>query len=96
MDFPKPAYPALCVPKLDEEIKDQIKKAEKNPHFGAEKSLFKLQEQILEMAGPLTCLWADIRNWKATVKQEDVLLLLQRVLVLLGVSHTPSLRSSRE
>jgi len=41
------------------------------------------------MAGPLTCLWANILNRKATVNQEDVLLLLQRVLVQLGgVSHT--------
>ena len=66
-----------------EKIKDQIKKAGKNPHFGAEKSLFKIQERILEMTGPLTCLWSDTLNQKATVKQEDILLLLQRVLVLL-------------
>ena len=61
-------------------------KAGKNPHFGAERSLFKLQEQILEMAGSLMCLWADILSQKATVKQEDVLLLLQEQLG--GVSHT--------
>ena len=73
---------------LDDEIKEQIKKAGKNPHFGVEQSLFKLPEQILEMAGPLTCLWADILSRRAMVKQ-DVLLLLQRVLVQLGgVSHT--------
>ena len=54
-DFPNPASSALAVPKLDDEIKEQIKKAGKNAHFGAERSLFKLQEQILEMAGPLTC-----------------------------------------
>ena len=34
-DFPKPASSALTVPKLDDEIKEQIKKAGKNPHFGA-------------------------------------------------------------
>ena len=89
MDFPRPACTALSVPKLDEEIKDQIMKAGKNPHFGAEKSLFKIQERILEMAGPLTCLWSDMLNQTATVKQEDVLLLIQRVLVLLGgASHS--------
>ena len=88
-DFPRPACQALRVPKLDEEIKDQIKKAGKNPHFGAEKFLFKFQEQILEIAGPLTCLWADMLNRDATVKPEDILLLLQRVLVLLGgASHS--------
>ena len=84
--FPKPASSALAVPKLDDDIKEQIKKAGENPHFGAERSLFKLQEQILEMAGSLMCLWADILSQKATVKQEDVLLLLQEQLG--GVSHT--------
>jgi len=88
-DFPKPACPALGVPKLDEEIKEQIKKAGKDPHFGPVKFLFKFQEQLLEIAGPLTCLWADMLNHNATVKQEDVLLLLQKVLVLLGgASHS--------
>lgn len=88
-DFPKPASPALLVPKLDEEIKEQIKKTGKNPHFGSEKFLFKFQEQLLEIAGPLTCLWTDMLDQKATVKQEDILLLLQRVLILLGgASHT--------
>ena len=77
------------MPKLDEEIKEQIKKAGKNPHFGSEKFLFKFQEQMLEIAGPLTCLWADMLNRNATIRQEDLLLLLQRVLVLLGgASHS--------
>lgn len=36
------------------------------------------------MAGPLTCLWADLLNQDATVTPENIILLLQRVLVLLG------------
>ena len=88
-DFPRPACPALAVPKLDEEIKEQIKKAGKNPHFGSEKFLFKFQEQLLEIAGPLTCLWMDMLDHNVTLKQEDILLLLQRVLILLGgASHS--------
>ena len=83
-DFPKPACPALSVPKLDEEIKEQIKKNGKNPHFGSEKFLFKFQEQLLEIAGLLTCLWTDMLDQNATLKQEDILLLIQRVLILLG------------
>ena len=83
-DFPKPSCTALCAPKLDEDIKKQIRMAGKDPHFGVEKHLFKLQEQILDMAGPLTCLWADLLNPEATVMPEDIILLLQRVLVLLG------------
>ena len=59
-DFPKPSCQALVAPKLDEDMKKQIKKAGKDPHFGAERSLFKLQLQLLDMAGgPLTCLWAE-------------------------------------
>ena len=87
-DFPKPVCKVLSAPKLDEQVKDQLKKKGKDPHFGSEKSLFKLQEQLLDVAGPLTCLWADLLNKEATVTAEDTLLLVQRALVLLGsASH---------
>ena len=88
-DFPKPTCPAIHTP-IDKDIKRQIKRAGKEPHFGIEKSLYKIQEQILDMTGPLTCLWTDLLNQNATVKLEDVIL-LQRVLVLLGsTSHSIS------
>jgi len=88
-NFPRPTCSALSVPKLDEEIKEQIKKTGKNPHFGSEKFLFKFHEQLLEIAGPLTCLWTDMLDHNATLKQEDILLLFQRVLILLGgASHS--------
>lgn len=55
-------------------MKDQLKSKGKDPHQGAEKSLYKIQDQLLDVTGPLTCLWAD---------------LLQRALVLLGsTSHS--------
>ena len=83
--------PALRAPKIDDNIKKQIKRAGKDPHFRVEKLLYKLQEQILDMAGPLTCLWADLLNKYATVKPEKVIFLLQRILVLLGsASHNVS------
>ena len=85
-DFPKPSCTAFCMPKLDEDIKKQIRMTGKDPHFRVKKHLFKLQEQILGMAGPLTCLWADL-NQDATVNPEDIILLLQRVLVLLGSAY---------
>ena len=44
----------------------------------------KLQGQVLDLAGPLTCLWADLLKADAKVKREDVLLLVQWILVLLG------------
>lgn len=88
-DFPRPSCAVLRTPKLDEEVKKLIKQAGKDPHFGTEKALYKLQDQILDLAGPLTCLWADLLSKDAKVKTEDVILLLQRVLVLLGsASHT--------
>lgn len=59
-DFPKPLCKALQVPKLDTEVKEHLKTKGKDPHFGAEKSLYKIQENLLDIAGPLTCLWADL------------------------------------
>ena len=77
-DFPKPKSSALTTPKLDERVKDHLKKKGKSPLFGAEKSLYKLQDQLLGVAGPLTCLWADLLNKKAKVSTQDTLLLVQR------------------
>lgn len=91
-DFPKPNCIALSTPKLDDQVRDQLKRKGKSPHFGAEKSLYKIQEQLLEVAGPLTCLWADLLNKNAKASPEDILLLTQRALVLLGsTSHAITL-----
>ena len=87
-DFPKPSCQVLNTPKLDEEIKKQIRKTGKDPHYGAERTLYDLQGQLLDMAGPLTCLWADLTSSNAEVNPQEVILLIQRVLVLLGsASH---------
>ena len=91
-DFPKPTCKAVAVPKLDEQVKEQLKRKGKDPHFGSEKTLFKIQEQVLDVTGPLTCLWADLLNKQARVTPEDTLLLIQRALVLLGsTSHSITL-----
>ena len=91
-DFPKPSCKALSTPKLDEQVKEQLKCKGKDPHFGAEKTLFKVQEQVLDVTGPLTCLWVDLPNRNARVSPEDILLLIQRALVLLGsAAHTITL-----
>ena len=51
--------------------------------------LYKIQEQLLDATGPLTCLWLDLLNKETKVSSEDTL--IQRTLVLLGsVSHTVS------
>ena len=92
-DFPKPQCGIMSAPKLDEEVEEQLKMRGKDPHYGSEKSLYKLQEQVLYVAGPLTCLWSDLLNKEAKVSNEDV---LQRALVLLGsVSHTISLEKRK-
>ena len=54
-DFPKPPHQFLTAPKLDEEMKKQIKKARKDPHYGSERYLYKLQEQLLDMSRSLNC-----------------------------------------
>ena len=59
-DCPKPNCPALEVPRLDEEVKKQMKSKGKNPDFGQEKTLFDIQDELLDVSGPLTCLWADM------------------------------------
>ena len=88
-DFPKPNCQSLQVPRLNEEMKAQIRKAGKDPHFGVKRSLFKLQDQLVDAVGPLTCLWADLMNKDAKVDPQDTILLIQRVLVLLSsASHS--------
>jgi len=61
-------------------MKKQIKKAGKDPHYGAERSLFNLQKQLLDLSGA-----------PYLPKPQEVVLLIQRVLVLLGsTSHSIS------
>ena len=95
-DFPKPDCPVLEVPTLDEPVRDHLKRKGKDPHFGSEKTLYKLQGQVLDLAGPLTCLWADLLNADAKVKREDVLLLVQRILVLLGSVSNSIMQERRQ
>ena len=88
-DYPKPKIEALFAPKLDEDVKKQIERTGKDPHYGVEKHLYNLQKQILDISGPLACLWADLLNRDATVNPKDMILLLQSTLTLLGsASHT--------
>ena len=89
--FPKPSSKALAVPRLDEQVKDHLKGKGKDPHYGSEKSLYRIQEAVLEVAGPLTCLWRDLMDKDTPLTMEDTLLSIQRALVLLGTaSHSIS------
>ena len=61
-------------------------KAGKDPHFGA---LYKVQGQILYLAGSLTCLWSDLLNQQSEITSEQEILLIQRVLILVrSASHS--------
>ena len=55
-DFPRPNCEAVTTPKLGGEVKVQLKSKGKEPHHGAEKSLYKIQDQLLDVAGSLACL----------------------------------------
>lgn len=53
--------------------------------------MFKIQEE-LEVGGPLTCLWADMVSPEVEANKEQIALLVQRTLALLGsASHSISL-----
>ena len=91
-DFPKPNVDAVVTPRLAGDAVEQLKSKGKNPHIGTEKALYNTQKQLLDVTGPLTCLWADLLNKEAKVSPEDILLLIQRALVLLGsASHSISI-----
>lgn len=95
-DFPKPLCDALALPEMDEEITEQLKSRRKDPHFNSERCPYQLQDQVLDVADQLICLWADMLNKEAKVNQEDTLLLIQRALVLLGsILHQISLERRR-
>ena len=69
---------------MDDEVKEQLRQKGKDAFFGSEKTLYRVQEQLLDTAGPLSCLWADLLNKDATVSKEDIVMLVQRALLLLG------------
>jgi len=78
---------------LDEQVRDHQKNKGKEPHFGSEKTLYKLQDQVLDLTGPLTCLWADT---EARIKRENVILLVQRVLFLMANFSNSITREQRQ
>ena len=61
-EFSRPNCPALVAPKLDGLVKEQLSRKGKDPQFGLERTLYNVEDQLLEVADPLTCLWADILN----------------------------------
>lgn len=60
---------------------EQLKSKGKDPYFGAERNLYKIQEQLLEVTGPLVSLWVELLQPDAELTKEEVVLQLQRALV---------------
>ena len=83
-DFPKPDCDVFQAPRLDSEVRDQLQKKSLDSKFGSKKTLFKLQEQLLEVTGPLTCLWHDLFRPDSRPSNDQIIHLLQRTLVLVG------------
>ena len=54
------------------------------PSFWDGEEMFKVPEQVLEVAGPLSCLWANLLNPDEEPDREQLKLVIQRALVLLG------------
>jgi len=63
-DYPKSNCPAMEVPR---NIEEQLKRKDMDPKFGVEKNMFKLQEWLLEVGGPLTCLLVNLVNLEAII-----------------------------
>jgi len=77
-DYPMPNCSAIEVPRLDEEVKKQLRSKGRDPHFGQEKMLFNIQGEFLKVSGPLTCLWADMMNPEVEADKEKIALQVQR------------------
>lgn len=71
-----PSCSAFVVPRMDEQVKEQLKKHGKDACYGVEKFLFKLQGNILDTTGPLTGLWAAMLQGE-TPSPKEVLLTMQ-------------------
>ena len=59
-DFPKLQCDVLQATKLVLEVREQLSKKGKDPQFGSEKTLYKIQEQLFKVTGQLTWLWSDL------------------------------------
>ena len=52
-----------------------------------ERCLYNLQEELLEVTGPLTCLWSDLLNLTSKPTKEEIVLQLQRALCIVGSTY---------
>ena len=95
-DYPVPDCATVKAPKLDVEVMEQLKSKGKDPQFGAERNLYKIQEHLLEVIGPLTSLWVDLLCLDGKVSKEHIVQQIQRALVLVGsTSHSINVERRR-
>ena len=51
-EFPKPNCSVLQVPQLNDLVQEQLRKKGKDPYFGTKRTLYNVQEQLLDVSGP--------------------------------------------
>ena len=72
-------------PKLDSEMKDQLHNKGKNPQFGIERRLCRMNSGTATRSDKsLTCLWADLYKSDTMQTNEETIPLLLRMLVLVS------------
>jgi len=95
-EFPVPDCDAVKVLTLDPAVMEQLKSKGKDPRYGVERNLYKIQEQLLDVTGPLTSLWVELLQPDVELSKQEIVLRLQRTLVLLGsTSHSINVERQR-
>ena len=80
-EFPVPDCDAVKATTLDPEVMEPLKSKGKDLWNGAERNLYKIQEQLLDVTGPLTSLWVELLQSDVEPTKQEIVLWLQRALV---------------
>ena len=92
-EFPVPDCDAVKATTLDPEVMEPLKSKGKDLWNGAERNLYKIQEQLLDVTGPLTSLWVKLLQSDVEPTKQEIVL---RLLVLLGsTSHAINVERRR-
>ena len=86
VSLPRPQSDFLTSPQLDEEVRkflayDLKDKFLNNP---LEPKLFSVQNLLLEVSGPLLCLWSNLLDETRTISRPEIIQIIQVSMVLLA------------
>ena len=91
-NFPKPNSQALQVPKLDDQVKDHLKRRvlthtleQRNPYTRSSRRFWL----------PYLPLVRPVLDTRVTIKREQIILLVQQALILLGSINYPGMERRR-